>query len=310
MISVGGHEVSLDAYARDTLQRLPLADARLSLWAFVLQPVFLEDIFQRYRGRSFEGTLTFPVFVDLLGEALLQHAGSGRQSFQRAKEQGTLPTSIEAVYATLRRVPLRLSLGFFAESTARLRALLPAQLTATALPKSLEEWTVIVGDGKPLKRVAKRLLPARGAAGKIYGGKVLGAFLPVQGLAVVMAAEPDGEAKECRLVPQVVAQARPGVAGPRLWVVDRQFCALVQTARCTQDGDHFLIRYPPQGHFLPDPAQPVRAALDTQGRTVSEERGWLGAQGNPRRRYVRRITLLRPGEEAVSLVTDLLEAER
>jgi hypothetical protein len=240
---------------------------------------------------------------------LLQHAGSGRQSFARAQEQGILPTSIEAVYGKLRRVPLGLRLGFFAESTARLRALLPVGLTATPLPHSLEGLTVIVGEGKTLKRVAKRLLPARRAAGKVYGGKLLVADLPVQGLAVAMAADPDGEANECRLVPQMLDQARRAVPGPRLWVLDRQFCDLVQTARCTQDGDHFLIRYHPQGHVHPDPSRSAQLLGDSQGRPVSEEWGWVGAADDPRRRYVRRITLERRGEEAVVLVTDRLEAE-
>jgi hypothetical protein len=178
MIAVGEQETPLDAYARDTLQRLPLADATLSLWAYVLQPSFLAQVFAQYRGRSFEDTLTFARFVDLIGEALLEHEGSGRQSFARAKEQGTLATSSEAVYGKLRRVPLSLSLGFLTEGTARLRALLPPSHLATALPASVADLTVVVGDGKTLKRVAKRLLPARRAAGKVYGGKLLVAFLP------------------------------------------------------------------------------------------------------------------------------------
>jgi hypothetical protein len=175
MVLTVGQAASLDGYARDTLQRLPLADATLSLGSFVLQPVFLAGVFACYRGHSFEDTLTFPVFVELIGDALLQHGGSGRQSFTRAQEQGTLPTSIEAVYAKLRCVPLSLSLWFLAESTARLRDLLPAGHVATALPASLPALTVIVGDGKTLKRVAKRLLPARGVAGKVFGGKLLDA---------------------------------------------------------------------------------------------------------------------------------------
>jgi hypothetical protein len=142
MVLTVGQETSLDAYVRETLRRLPLADATLSLWSFVLQPVFLDGVFACYRGCSFEDTLTFPVFVELIGDALLQHAGSGRQSFTRAHEQGTLLTSIEAVYAKLRRVPLSLSLGFMAESTAHLHTLFPAGLTATELPPSLEGLTV------------------------------------------------------------------------------------------------------------------------------------------------------------------------
>jgi hypothetical protein len=271
MIAVDEEATPLDRYAQETLERLPLADATLSLWAYVLQPLFLARVFAQYRGRSFEDTLTFARFVDLIGEALLEHEGTGRQSFLRAKEHGTLPTSSEAVYGKLRRVPLELSLGLLFEGTARLRALLPPQHLATPLPASVADLTVVVGDGKTLKRVAKRLLPARGAAGKVYGGKLLVAFLPNQGVAVAMAADPDGERNECRLVPQIVEQTRQVVSGPRLWVLDRQFCDLVQTVRCSEDGDHFLIRYHPKVHFLGDATQPTQVTQDTHGRTVRED---------------------------------------
>ncbi len=184
-----------------------------------------------------------------MGDALLEHEGSGRQSFTRAREHGTLPTSSEAVYGKLRRVPLSLSLGFFTEGPARGRALLPPQHLATAQPARVAALTVVVGEGKTLKRVAKRLLPARRAAGKVYGGKLLVAFLPREDVAVARVADPDGERNECRLVPQLVEQTRQVVSGPRLWVWDRQFCDLVQTARCSEGGDHFLIRYHTKVHF-------------------------------------------------------------
>jgi hypothetical protein len=308
MIAEGTAEQRVDAYARETLQRLPLADATLSLWAYVLQPTFLAQVFAEHRGRSFEEALTFARFVDLMGDALVRHEGSGRQSFTRAREQGTLGTSSEAVYGKWRRVPLSLSLGFFTEGTARLRALLPPQHLATELPASVAELTVVVGDGKTLKRVAKRLLPARGAAGKVYGGKLSVAFLPSPGVAVAMAADPDGERNECRLMPQVIEQTRHVVSGPRLWVLDRQFCDLVQTARCSEAGEHFLIRYHKKVQFWPAPTQPTTVTQDAQGRHIEEEWGWLGAKFNRDRRFVRRLTLTRPGDEAIILVTDLLDA--
>lgn len=183
-----------------------------------MQPTFLAQVFAQYHGRSYEDPLTFARCVDLIGDARLEHEGSGRQSFTRAREQGTWATSREAVCGKLRRVPLSLSLGFFTAGTARLRTVLPPQHLATVLPASVGELPGIVGDGKTLKRVATRLLPARGAAGKVYGGKLLVAFLPSQGGAVAMAADPDGERNECRLVPQLVEQTRAVVSGPRLWV--------------------------------------------------------------------------------------------
>jgi hypothetical protein len=129
-------------------------------------------------------------------------------------------------------------------------------------------------------------------------------------VAVAMAADPDGERNECRLVPQVVEQTRHVVSGPRLWVLDRQFCDLVQTARCSEDGDHFLIRYHKKVRFCPDSTQSAVSTQDAQGRRVVEDWGWLGAESNRSRRVVRRLTLTRSGAEAIILVTDLLDVTR
>jgi hypothetical protein len=93
------------------LQRLPLAEATLSLWADVLPPTVLAQVVAHYQGRRYADPLTVARFGDLIGDALLEHEGSGRQSFTRAQEQGTVATAQEAVYGKLRRGPLSLSLG-------------------------------------------------------------------------------------------------------------------------------------------------------------------------------------------------------
>jgi hypothetical protein len=198
--------------------------------------------------------------------------------------------------------------AFLAALTARLRPLFPPGLYRTALPDSLAGLAVVVLDGKKIKKAAKRLLATRGRPGKLYGGKVLAAYLPAEGFVVALAADPDGEANDIRLVPRVLPLARAAVTGPRLWVADRQFCDLIQTAAFTAaEGDHFLVRYHSKVHFCPDPARSAGTGTDAQGRTYTQEWGWLGAvkQGS-RRQYVRRITLWRPGEEEVALITDLL----
>ena len=179
----------------------------------------------------------------------------------------------------------------------------------TALPDSLAGLAVVVLDGKKIKKAAKRLLATRGRPGKLYGGKVLAAYLPAEGFVVALAADPDGEANDIRLVPRVLPLARAAVPGPRLWVADRQFCDLTQTAAFTAaEGDHFLVRHHSKVHFCPDPARPAGTGTDAQGRTYTQEWGWLGAvKQGARRRYVRLVTLWRPGEEEVALITDLLD---
>src|SRR5581483_4959136 len=169
--------------------------------------------------------------------------------------------------------------------------------------------TVVVLDGKKIKRAAKRLLAARGRPGKVFGGKLLVAYLPAEGLVVALAADPDGEANDIRLVPRLLPLARAAVAGPRLWVADRQFGDLDQPGRFADGGDHFLIRYRQGVTFTPDPARPAAAGVDGAGRPFTQEWGWLGSDRDRRRRYVRRITLARPADEAVVLVTDLLDGQ-
>ena len=106
-----------DVLAAMVLPRVPLANAALTAWSYLLRPEFLEDLFQRHRGRSYEDILTFPEFVALIRDALVLHQGSGLASFEHAAEQGALPTCQEAVYAKLRRVPPQLSMAFLEEIT-------------------------------------------------------------------------------------------------------------------------------------------------------------------------------------------------
>lgn len=129
------------------------------------------------------------------------------------------------------------------------------------------------------------------------------------GLVLALATDPDGETNDARLVPALLPGVRTQVAGVRLWLADRQFCDLTQTEAFSAEEDHFLVRYHPKTHFYPDAQRPTQQGQDEQGRSYTQQWGWLGAEGNGRRRSVRRVTLSRPGEEDVILVSDLLDAQ-
>ena len=70
-----------------------------------------------------------------------------------------------------------------------------------------------------------------------------------------------------------------------------------------------MVRYHPKVPFYADPAWPAREGQDCRGRRYVEEWGYLGSPRNKKRLYVRRITLDRPGEKDVILVTNLCDAE-
>lgn len=296
----------MDGFTRDVAKRLPLAEAVLRLFSFVCQSEFLNEVFQRYRGRSYQKVICFPVLVQLIADALLQHHGSGRQSFQRAREAGRLATKLRAAYAKLSRVPLSLAIGLLSEATARLSQLFPALVAGQLVPASLARFHVLFLDGKTIKHVAKRLKVLEKIAGKVIGGRLVVAQSFSTGMAVAMGASEDGESGEQPLVPSVLEQVRRLISGVRLYVADRQYCDLIQAKRFTAEGDHFLVRWNRKVKFYRDLDWEPLTGTDRYGRKYTEDWGWIGAPSDPRRRRVRRIHLCRPGkQEDVILLTDL-----
>jgi Transposase DDE domain len=299
---------SMPAFEQEVCQHLPLADAVYRLLDCVTADLFLDEIFARHRGASYQDVITFPLFVHLIAGALLQRDGSAHQSFQRARTDGTLPASVVAMYGKLKRVPLSLSQGLLAETTQRLQTIFPA--VDNPLPKSLQAFAPFGFDGKKLKFVAKRLKPLRAVRGQVLGGKLLVVQHLSTGLALAFAADADGEAADNGLVAGALAQVRARYPHrPRLWIGDRLFCDLMQMMQLSEGDDHFLLRYQAKVGFHLDPERAPRTGHDRRGLAYREDWGWLGSATHPRRRYVRRITLERPGQKPIILVTSLLDAD-
>ena len=295
------------ARTAEVLAALPLAEATLELLRVIADEDRLNALYDKHRGRGYEKLITFPQMVRMIGDALLQEGGSGYRAFSRAKEAGELEASMVAVYGKLGRLNIPLSQAFLADGTDPLREIFPVQARRKP-PKSLRKLATVILDGKAIKNVAKRLKPLRGVAGGLLGGRTLVALEYATGLAIAMHAEADGDANDARFVPDLLPVVRERVAGCRLWLADRGFCDLNRLADFTEAGDHFLVRFHPKNGFHLDPSRRVRKGKDAQGRRFIEEWGWLGAKDHKKRRYVRRLTLFRPGEEDVILVTDLLSS--
>jgi Transposase DDE domain len=289
------------------LKQLPLAEAVWQLWSVALPDAFLNQLFDQHRGRCYERDVSFAALVHLVSDAVCQHRGSGHQALTRALEKDVLPASMQAIYGKLRRIPIALSEAFLAECTERLLPYRPAR-PYVDVASSLAAFRVMLFDGKTFKRAAKRLKPVRGRAGKGLGGRALVAMELGTGLLCAFSAHPDGHANEANLVMQLLPQVRSKIAGPRLWVADRQFGDLAQIHRLTEDNDHFVLRYHKKTPFFPDPERPSRSGTDRFGRTWTEEWGWMRSQ-RQKPFYVRRITLQRPTQETIVIITDLLDAD-
>jgi len=299
----------MDGTTRRLLARMPLAEATLWVWRWVADEQFLNDLFERYRGRGYTRVLTFPLLVHLIADALLQHDGSGRQSFEQARDAGDVAASVPAAYGKLRRLSLPLSQALLAECTARLRELFP-QGVVHPLPSCLADFEVLVLDGKTIKGLHKRLKPLRSVAGGAVGGKALVAFALRSGLVVGLQADLDGNANEVRLVPDLLPALRAVGGGPRLWLADRAFSYAEQVERFAAQADAFLVRRRSDISFEPDRRRPSCGGRDASGRRYTQQWGWLGRSRAPRCVYVRQITLERVGEQDLVLVSSLLDERR
>jgi len=288
---------------------MPLAQAVLEMLRYIADDGRLQSIFNEGRGRCYEGVIQFPGLVKLIGDALLQYRGSGNQSFSRAQESGELRTSKVAAYRKLGRLPLAVSQVFFSDLSHSLRELFPANARRHS-PATLNAFNTVTLDGKAIKRVAKRLKLLRRVGGGLLGGRALVAVHFETGLGIGMHADEDGDANDVRFVPELLPFVRGEIPGILLFLADSGFCDLQRMAEFTEGGNHFLVRRHPKVGFHPDPARPARLGTNAQGRVFREEWGWLGAANHPKRRYVRQITLVRPGEPDVVIVTDLLDGDR
>ena len=72
----------------EILGRLPLAVAVWTLLRYVASEDLLSRLFEQHRGTGSERDVSFSLLVQLISDALLRHAGSGRQSFESARLAG------------------------------------------------------------------------------------------------------------------------------------------------------------------------------------------------------------------------------
>lgn len=299
----------MDTDTLGLLDKMPLVEATWLLWEKVFPESALNAFFESHRGACYQRSFTFANLVYLVNDALCQHGGRARPMLNQHASSEHCPASEQAFYGKLRRMPVALSEAFLAEGSNLLRPWLAKRPYAEA-PPSLRDFRILVMDGKSFKHAAKRLKPVRGCAGRGLGGKALVAMELSTGLLVGMTADPDAHANEAKLVPKLLPALRERLSvGINLWMADQQFGDLAQVRRCTEQGDHCVLRLHPKSQFSPDATQPARQGVDAKGRAWTEEIGELHStrQGTL---TMRRITLQRAGQKPLLIITDLLDAEQ
>lgn len=296
----------MQAFSQQLFDRIPLARAVLELFDFAFEDRLLQSLYDQHRGRCYTDALTFPRLLELVRDGLLQHQGSGHKLFVELEREATEPVDESNFYRKLARMPVAVSRALLRQCSARLIPM--TALPAVLLPGCFEPFATVVIDGKKIKRAAHRLKPTRGYHGSLLGAKALVAMDARSGLAVAMSDALDGEANELPLTAELLPQVRAGMARPILWMADRQFCDARTLVRLSErEGDHFAVRVRERLLFQAESTSP-RTLGDELGRKVIDQIGVFGK--GKRALRLRRITLVRPGEEDVVLVTDLLDQKQ
>ena len=260
----------MDVPSQEVLGRMPLAEAVLWLWRWVMSPERLQAIWDAHRGRCYERVISFEVMVSLVGEALLTQE-SGRRVFESGLARGELQASIQAAYRQLGRLPVSVSEAFLAEGTAALSQAFPVWAVWQG-PPSLRRWRVVVLDGNAIKKASRRLKPLRGVAGGLIAGRALVGWDWSTGLAVAFRANLDGHSNEVQHTAEVVPRIREHLSGQRLWVSDRAFANLRHLSLfCATPEDHFLTRYAARtSAFCPKSGR--RRSSDARSRSCNPTR--------------------------------------
>jgi len=298
----------MNRFEWELMRRSPLAACVLEICDHIFDDDLLNSIWAEHRGRCYEDVLEFGDFLRLMRDALVRNDGSAHKLFLELERRGAEPVNESNFYRKLSRTPVGLSRALLSQCTRRLSALMPGP--AVTLPACFDAFEVLVGDGKKIKKVAKRLAPTRGFTGQLLGAKALVAVDVRSGLAVAMSDSLDGMANDVPLVPLLMPQLHELFARPILSVWDRQFDDVRTLRRLSErEGDAFVVRMKrTQISFV---AESSIETADAQGRRVLDEVGVLG-QGKQALR-VRRVTLFRggegegEGEEDVVLLSNLLD---
>lgn len=299
----------MDDTMRYMMSRLPLAIATFELWNWVTDSDRLQQIWDEHRGRCYDRLISFPVMVNVILDALVS-GKSGCESFRDNIKDEVLDASMQAAYGKLGRIPIAVTQALLQVQTKALEEVFP-EWAEWKRPASLKKFRIVTYDGKAIKRVAKRLKAARGARGGLLGGRALVATCWDTGMAIAMHGDPDGEANDVKFVKDLVPVINEMSIEPVLHVGDAGFCDLEQPRHFTARKDnYYLVRHHPKVKFHPDPEAEVRQGKSYDGTPYEETLGWLGSEGDKRRHRVRRIVLLRPNQDAIALITDLIDWDR
>jgi IS4 transposase len=292
--------MSVDAVVARFEEQSPLTVmARLTVQR-VLDPAWLDELFETERQRQYTRELLFSTVIDLMAEVAL---GLKPSVYAAARARPQLPVSLTALYDKINHTDPELVRALVRGSAERFSPVLDL------LRHDRDPWVpgyqVRIVDGNHFPASDKRLAAVRGFRGAALPGHALVVFDPDRDLVVDLMPCEDAHAQERAVVLPLLEKACAG----QLWIFDRNFSTSTVLFALLRQGAAVLVR---EHGCNPNP-MPI-SALRRIGRCdtgiVFEQRVRLLPQDGSAPLELRRIELrldtpTEDGETVVRMLTNL-----
>src|SRR5664279_5552629 len=180
----------------------------------ILDPSWLDELFEEYRGRQYERELLFSTVVDIVALVAL---GLQPSVHAAARSRESLRVSLSALYDKLNHTEPALGRALVQQSAQRLAPVV--EQFRNGQTSVCPGYRVRIVDGNCLAPSEKRLKPLRKVRSAALPGRSLVVYDPDRCLVIDVLPSEDGHAGERVLMAALVLTAMPG----ELWIGDRAF---------------------------------------------------------------------------------------
>lgn len=207
----------LDTMFEEFSKKSPVAVMVRGTMEHVLDPVTIDELFERTAESQYTRELTFSTMADLLGSVVTRTHKTVHSAYQNSSEE--LGVSVAAVYDKLRGIEPEVSAELVrhtARSMEEVIRAMPGGMGAAPL----RGYRTKILDGNCLGATEHRIFELREIASGPLPGKSLVVLDPQLKLAIDVFPCEDGHAQERSLLDGVLET----IAARDLWIADRNFC--------------------------------------------------------------------------------------
>jgi IS4 transposase len=291
----------LDAVVERFVKHSPITVmARLALER-VLEPSWMDELFEEHRRRQYQRELLFSTVVDIVALVAL---GLRPSIHAAARTRESLGVSLTALYDKINHTEPALGRALVQQGARRLAPLV-TQFREGQAPLC-PGYRIRIVDGNCLAPSEKRLKPLRKVRSAALPGRSLVVYDPDLCLVTDVLPSEDGHAGERALMAELMPTAQPG----ELWMGDRLFCTYAIMSNWGQRGCAFVVREHSSNAKLTFCDSPQERGKTETGALFEHLVDCHGPDGNSIR--LRRIELhlhkpTEDGDTVLSILTNLPE---